>query len=135
MFDWLFIAFLLYVASFFGWFDKTFDWEMLYIWNWPKTSQRIAIHLRKFHGCGWYRKSQKVGVIYSLPYRMGLNTIVPLERFRKLQIIGLEQTHHGQPVLYQGVFSWFWLSMGGQILRPNFLEKGLSKDFRPRWEV
>ena len=46
-----------------------------------------------------------------------------MERFRKLQIIGLEGTHHGQSVSYA-----CWISVDIQISSPHFLEKSLSKD-------
>ena len=51
-----------------------------------------------------------------------------MERFRKLQIIGLERTHHGQSVSYAYLFLYCWISVDIQILSPSFLEKGLSKD-------
>ena len=45
-----------------------------------------------------------------------------MERFTKIQIIGLEGTHHGQSVSYACL-----ISVEIQILSPNFLEKGLPK--------
>ena len=51
-----------------------------------------------------------------------------MERFRKLQIIGLERTHHGQSVSYACLFLYCWISVDIQISSSNFLEKGLSKD-------
>ena len=51
-----------------------------------------------------------------------------MERFRKLQIIGLERTHHGQSVSYAYLFLYCWISVDIQISSPSFLEKGLSKD-------
>ena len=51
-----------------------------------------------------------------------------MERFTKLQIIGLEGTHHGQSVSYACL-----ISVEIQILSPNFLRKRLAKSLR--WEV
>ena len=51
-----------------------------------------------------------------------------MKRFGKLQIIGLERTHHGQSVSYACLFLYCWISVDIQISSPNFLEKELSKD-------
>ena len=51
-----------------------------------------------------------------------------MERFRKLQIIGLERTHHGQSVSYACLYLYCGISVEIQISSPNFLERGLSKD-------
>ena len=51
-----------------------------------------------------------------------------MERFRKLLIILLERTHHGNSVSYACLFLYCWISVDIQISSSNFLEKGLSKD-------
>ena len=51
-----------------------------------------------------------------------------MERIKKLQIIGLQRTHHEQSVSYACLFLYCWISVDIQISSPNFLEKDLSKD-------
>ena len=51
-----------------------------------------------------------------------------MERIKKLQIIGLQRTHHEQSVSYACLFLYCWISVDIQISSSNFLEKGLSKD-------
>ena len=38
-------------------------------------------------------------------------------------------------VSYPELFSYGSISIDAQIMNPNFLEQGLSKDLRPGWEV
>ena len=55
-------------------------------------------------------------------------TYLKMKRFRKIQIIGLDRTHHGQSMSYSCLFLYCRISVDMQILSTTFLEESLSKD-------